>query len=144
MPYQESPQRARTKALQKRSFEFTCAIIRTYPRRKYLDDPSRIIWRELVKAASSSTFNLEEADAATSGGDFVAKMKIAAREAKEAHVAIRIIARCELEGYTEVTQYAGEANELASIFSAIVRNKKANMKSRRSPDLYFVRGVEER
>jgi four helix bundle protein len=39
---------------------------------------------QLLKAATSSTFNLAEADAASSDADFVAKMRIALREAKEA------------------------------------------------------------
>ncbi len=76
MPYQPSPERARTHALQNRTFKFACAVIRAYPKTRPLDDPSRIIWRELIKAAGSSTFNLEEADGATSDGDFVAKMRI--------------------------------------------------------------------
>jgi four helix bundle protein len=131
MASQQSPERARTLALQNRSFQLTCSIINSYPRRKFLDDPSRIIWRELVKSASSSTFNLEEADAASSDSDFIAKMRIASREAKEARVAIRLIVRCELQGHTAVAAYEDEANQLASIFSAIVKSKKANMKAKR-------------
>jgi four helix bundle protein len=131
MPYQPSPERARTLALHARTFEFACSIIKAYPRRRVLDDPSRVVWRELVKAAGSTTFNLEEADAATGDGDFVAKMRIACREAKEARVAIRLIVRCELEGHESVAKHEDEANQLASIFSAIVRNKKANMKRKR-------------
>ncbi len=128
-----SPERARTLALHNRAFRFTCGIIAAYPRQKQLDDPSRIVWRELVKSATSSTFNLEEADAATSDNDFVAKMRISAREAKEACVAIRLIASCSLLGADAVGRYLDEANQLAAIYSAIVRNKKANMKSRRRP-----------
>ncbi len=130
MPYEPSPERARTHALQDRTFTFACAVIRAYPKKRPLDDPSRIIWRELIKAAGSSVFNLEEADAATSDADFVAKMRIAAREAKEARVAIRLIVHCELESHTQVGTYEDEANQLASIFSSIVRNKKANMKKK--------------
>src|SRR5687768_4006177 len=93
-----SENRARTLALQKRCFDFSCGVVSAYPR-SGLDDASRIIWRQLLKAATSSTFNLEEADAASSDADFVAKMRIALREAKEAHVAIRLIERCLLAGH---------------------------------------------
>ena len=122
-------ERARTLALHDRAFRFTCAIINAYPRGRYLDEPSRIVWRELVKSATSSTFNLEEADAASSGNDFVAKMRISAREAKEACVAIRLIAACTLLGAANVGKYLDEANQLAAIYSAIVRNKRANMRA---------------
>src|SRR5262245_47934541 len=129
MPYQPSPERARTYALHNRSFELTAQIIDAYPRGRFLDEPSRIIWRQLIRAASSSTFTLEEADAASSDLDFLAKMKIATREAKETRVAIRLLRRCKLAGHLEAGRHEDEANQLASIFSAIVRNKKANMKA---------------
>lgn len=112
----------------------SCAVIRAYPQRPSLDDPSRIIWPAL-EGCDASTFNLEEADAASSDADFVAKMRIALREAKEAHVAIRLIARCKLAGYETVEKYRDEANQLSSIFAAIVRNKKMNMKKRTSSAL---------
>lgn len=70
---------------------------------------------------------MEEADAASSDADFVAKMRISLREAKEAHVAIRIIVRCRLAAYQHVAKFQDEANQLASIFSTIVKNKLDNM-----------------
>lgn len=118
--------------LHNRAFRFTCDVINAYPRRQRLDDPSRIVWRELVKSATSSTFNLEEADGATSDADFVSKMRIAAREAKEACVAIRVIAACSLQGCAEVGRYMDESNQLAAIYSAIVRNKRANMRRKKA------------
>ncbi len=119
--------RTRTLALQQRSFALTCAIIKAYPKKPYLDDPSRIIWRELLKAASSSTFNLEEADAASSDADFLAKMRIALREAKESRVAIRIIVRCELSGHAAVGKYEDEIRQMALIFAKIIVNKRSSM-----------------
>lgn len=126
-----SPNRARILALQQRSFDLTCAVVSSYPKRGTLDDASRIIWRELVKAVSSSTFNLEEADAASSDADFLAKMRIALRETKEAGVAIRIIVRCKLAGCETVAQYEDEARQMSKIFGKIIVNKKASMQSRR-------------
>jgi four helix bundle protein len=126
-----SASRTRTLALQKRSFDLTCAIICAYPRRN-LDDPSRIIWRNLIRAASSSTFNLEEADGASSDADFIAKMRIALREAKETHVSIRIITTCKLAGDRDVGSYSDESNQLAAIFRTIIKNKRLNMRNRRN------------
>ncbi len=128
MAKQPSPNRERTLALQNRAFELACAVVNAYPKRPYLDDPSRVIWRQLIKAVTSSAFNLEEADAGSSDADFVAKMRIALREIKEARVAIRLIERCRLAGADEVARHQDEARQLASIFAAIVINKKASMK----------------
>src|SRR6185436_6154479 len=88
--------RERIVALQQRSFDFTCGVVNAYPKGVRFDDASRVIWYQLLKAASSATFNLEEADAASSDNDFLSKMRIALREAKESRVAIRVIARCGL------------------------------------------------
>src|SRR5688500_7986187 len=115
-----SPSRTRILALQKRSFDLTCAVVSSYPRCGVLDDPSRIIWRQLVKAVSSSTFNLEEADAASSDADFLAKMRIALREAKEARVAIRIIVRCKLAGYATVDRKSTRLNSSHLVISYAV------------------------
>lgn len=118
--------RERTLALQRRSFDLTCHVIDADPKRPYLDDASRAIWRQLVRAISSGTLNLEEADAASSDADFLAKMRIALRETKEARVAIRIIVRCKLEG-SEVGKYEDETRQMAAILATIIINKTASM-----------------
>jgi four helix bundle protein len=125
-----SPQRARTLALQNRSFEFTCAIITAYPHRSWLDDPSREMWRQLVRAAASTTFNMEEADAASSDADFLAKMRISLREIKEARVVMRVIVRWKLANHEMVVQYLDEASQLVAIFMTIVKNKEASVRTR--------------
>jgi four helix bundle protein len=119
--------RERILSLHQRSFDFTCGVVNAYPRTHQLDDASRVIWHQLLKAAASATLNLEEADAASSGLDFVAKMRIALREAKESRVAIRIIVCCQLSGWNAVAKFEEEAGELAAIFAAIIIRKKANM-----------------
>jgi len=79
---------------------------------------------------SSSTFNLEEADAASSDADFLAKMRIALREAKETRVAIRLIVACQLAAHASVGQYEDEARQMAAIFATIIVHKKASMARR--------------
>jgi len=114
-------------ALQQRSFDFTCGVVNAHPKTQRLDDASRVIWHQLLKAAASATFNLEEADAASSGIDFIAKMRIALREAKESRVAIRVIVRCQLSGWSSVARFEDEAGQLAAIFATIILRKKANL-----------------
>lgn len=130
MPNHEySTNRARTKALQARAFKQTCNVISAYPKTRPLDEPSRLTWHDLIKAVNSHTFNLEEADCASSDADFLSKMKIALRESKEAHVAIRIIVNCKLAGHAEVGKFEEEADQLSAIFFAIVRNRIANIET---------------
>jgi four helix bundle protein len=83
--------RQRIAALHQRSFDLACGVLKAYPRKPFFDEPSRVVWRQLVKAITSSTFNFEEADAASSDSDFLAKMRIALREAKEVRAAFLIL-----------------------------------------------------
>jgi four helix bundle protein len=124
--------RERILALQQRSFDFTCGVVNAYPKGIRFDDASKVLWYQLLKAATSTTFNLEEADAASSDNDFLSKMKISLREAKESRVAIRVITRCKLAGWQKVKKFEDEARQLAAIFGKIIVNKKAGMK-RNSP-----------
>lgn len=125
--------RQRVDALKKRSFDLSCAVIKCYPKKCFLDEASKIVWRQLLRAVTSSTFNFEEAQSGSSDADFVAKMQIALREIKEARVAIRLIVACELTAYASVGPYEDEARQLALIFAKIIVNKKATMKRKR-PD----------
>ena len=81
----------------------------------------------MVKAASSATFNLEEAGAASSDRDFLSKMRIALREARESRIAIRVITECRLASWQDVERFEDEARQLSLIFGKIIVNKKARM-----------------
>lgn len=125
---QQPTHRQKILALHQRAFELTCGVVKAYPKKTYMDEPSRIVWRELVKSITSTTFNFEEADAASSDADFLAKMRIALREVKEANAAIRVIVACELAGHRTVKAYEDESRQLGLIFAKIIVTKKANMK----------------
>src|SRR5688572_10286501 len=97
----DSPERQRTLRLQERVFEFAAAILIKCPH-TIPDLASYETWRNLVRAAPSTSYNLEEADEASSDADFIAKMKIALREAKESRKGLRFITRCKLANYGKI------------------------------------------
>ncbi len=126
----DSPQRQRTLRLQERVFNFAAAVLLKCPHSTW-HLASRETWRQLVRAAPSTSYNLEEADEASSDADFVAKMKIALREAKEARKALRFITRCELANHREVEGLEDEARQLACIFATIIIRKKESMAAKK-------------
>ena len=75
--------------------------------------------------------NLEEADEASSTRDFINKMKIALREAKESHVWLRALRVCQLAHFEKVSKLEQEAKELSAIFARIVINTKRRQKEER-------------
>jgi four helix bundle protein len=127
----DSPARQRTLRLQERVFEFAASVLLKSPESTW-HLASRETWRQLVRAASSTSYNLEEADEASSDADFVAKMKIALREAKESRKALRFITRCKLANYREIEGLEDEARQLAAIFATIIIRKKQSMAAKKA------------
>jgi four helix bundle protein len=118
-----SERRRRTLRLQERTFAFTVGVIRACPPAPQ-DLRVREIWRQLVRAAMGVSGNLEEADESSSAREFVCKLKIALREAKEAKRWLRLLVACDLHRASVVEPLTQEAGELAAIFATIVLKVK--------------------
>lgn len=82
-----SAKRQRTLALHDRALRFSNAVNICCPQR-FSNLPSTRVWDQLVRAADSTSNNLIEADDASSDADFLSKMGIALREAKESRAAL--------------------------------------------------------
>lgn len=78
---------------------------------------------QLVRSATSIGANYMEADGAESKKDFMHKIAICKKEAKETRHWLRMIARANPDRASEVRTFWKEANELTLIFSAIIRSK---------------------
>jgi four helix bundle protein len=114
-----SDARKRTLALQERALRFSTAVNAAWPGRcRHV--PSTTVWNQMVRAADSVSSNLVEADDASSTADFVNKMKLALREAKESKQCLAKIRLGQLEGCDRIEGLEQEADELAAIFATIV------------------------
>ena len=123
-----SEARKRTLALQDRALRFSHAVNRTCPA-DFSNVPSSTVWEQLVRAADSTSNNLIEADAASSGADFLNKMAIALREVKESGAALTKIRVARLDHHHDAAQLGleSEAKELAAIFATIIINMRARL-----------------
>lgn len=123
-----SEKRKRTLALQDRALRFTNAVNISCPE-VFTNKPSATAWGQLVRAADSASNNLIEADAASSDADFLSKMSIALREAKEARAELAKI-RCGALDHHQITQAGeleSEASELSAIFATIILNMRRRL-----------------
>jgi len=123
-----SPARKRTLALHDRALRFSTAVNSCCPKH-FSDVPSSVVWNQLVRAADSTSNNLIEADAAASDADFLNKMGLALREAKEAGAALAKIRMGSLNNFQQIAnlKIESEANQLASIFAAIILNMRLRL-----------------
>jgi four helix bundle protein len=113
--------RARTERLQERTFEFAKRVLNLCPK-QFADEPSRVIWRQLVRSASAASGILEEADEASSDDESIYKMKSVLRETKESRRWLKFIAACALQQHQQLAVLPDEARQLCAIFATIVRN----------------------
>lgn len=111
-----------------RTFLFAKAIIDLCPK-QYVDDASRTIWRQLIRAAPGSSAMLDEADEASSAADFVYRMKVVLREMKESQRWLRFIADCKLQHHERLGALLDEARQLCAIFATIVRNTRRRIET---------------
>lgn len=91
--------------------------------------PSSRVWDQLVRAADGTSNNLIEADDGSSDADFLNKMGIALREAKESRAALMKIRVGKLDHHEKVVDrdLESEAGQLAAVFATIIRNMKARL-----------------
>jgi four helix bundle protein len=120
-----SEKRQRTLALHDRAIRFSTGVNVCCPR-QFSNIPSEQVWRQLVRAADSTSNNLIEADDALTNADFLNKMGIALREAKESRAALMKIRLASLDHFRLVAEreLESEAWQLAAIYSAIIRNMR--------------------
>jgi len=87
--------------------------------------------KQVIRASGSIGANIEEADGTLTKRDFVSKMGIARREARESRHWLRLIRKVELinnpENKKELGWQIGEAEELMLILSSIVNKTKQKM-----------------
>lgn len=105
-----------------RTFLFGVAVIKFL---RTLPDTSdlKIIKYQLVKAATSIGANYEEAQAGSSKADFINKVNIALKEARETNYWLRMLAELEGESVTLLPMIK-ESNEIKNILGAIVKNAR--------------------
>lgn len=126
MKNQPDPNEHPNETLRERAFQFALAVVRACP--KSMDEASRVIWRQLVRSSSSVAGNLAEASASSSPTDFLNRLRLILREAKESVVWLRLIAQAPLANAKPAEKLLDEARQLAAIFGAIVRNAGGNQR----------------
>jgi four helix bundle protein len=88
----------------------------------------RHIAGQLVRSATSSGANYQEACAAESRADFVHKMQIVLKELRESFYWLRLLAKTKLVSDERLKPELQEAEELIKIFTKSIVTAKSNRK----------------
>ena len=75
-----------------RSYEFAVRIVRVCREMDKRPDGSKALTNQLIRSGTSVGANIEEAQGSQSRADFISKMSIACKEARETHYWLRLLA----------------------------------------------------
>ena len=81
-----------------------------------------VLSRQLMKSGTSVGANVEEAQAGQSRADFLSKMSVAAKEARETHYWLRLIRDSKLTDEKTVAPVLDLTEEVRRILTAIVKS----------------------
>ncbi len=101
-----------------KTFDFALSIIDLYKR--MLEQKEFILSKQLLRSGTSIGANVEEATAAISKKDFIAKMSIASKEARETRYWLRLIHKSKLVDLN-TEMYLSNIDDLINILTAIVK-----------------------
>jgi four helix bundle protein len=105
--------------IRQRAFEFACAIVKLYLHLLQETKTPRRIADQLLGSGTAIGSNLEEAKAAHSRPDFIAKISLSLKEGRETYYWLRLIASTSLAPVNVIQPHLSECNELVSILTAI-------------------------
>ena len=104
-----------------RSFEFAVRIVKLCQFLEKQDRVSKTLANQLLRSGTSIGANVEEAQAGQSKADFIAKMSIARKEARETHYWLRLLKAAEIVPEEQLNDILNESEQTVRIVTAIVK-----------------------
>jgi four helix bundle protein len=112
----------------RRSYKYALRAIALYQYlQKQPDGAGWVIGKQYLKAATSIGANIEEAQGSESRADFIHKVGIAQKEARESLFWLRLLGDSGIVTASRLTPLMRENEELIGIITAIVVNTKRKM-----------------
>jgi len=116
-----------------RTFAYSLRAIKLY---QFLEQgrnrAGRTIGKQFLRAATSVGANVEEAQSAESKADFIHKLAIAQKEARESLYWLRLLRASEIVSEKRIMAITTETEELVAIISKIIINAKKRREKNRT------------
>lgn len=111
-------------AIQQKSYAFSLKIITTY-QELTKDRKEFILSKQLLRSATSIGANIEEAIGAQSKNDFISKISISYKEARETEYWLRLLTDSGFLKKQQSDRLISDCEELLRIMGAIQRTSKS-------------------
>ena len=110
--------------IHKKSYEFALQIIFLY--RKICKANEFVLSKQLLRSGTSIGANVEEALAGQSRADFISKMSIASKEARETNYWLRLLRDSGIIDSSDAAPQLAVSESIINILTAIVKNAALN------------------
>ena len=127
-------QRRSQSIVQEKSFRFAVQIV-GYIRRQQKDHVNVVLSRQLLRSGTSIGANVEEALGGQSSKDFISKLAIAAKEAREAGYWLRLIRETQPNNHPELASLLAECGELVKILNSIILTTRRKLPTHENSEL---------
>jgi four helix bundle protein len=108
-----------------KSFDFALQIIELYKQMKAQNE--YVLSKQVLRSGTSIGANVEEAMAGISKRDFIHKMSIASKEARETKYWLRLIQHSQIVD-VEISNLLVQVEELIRILTSIVKTSQSSIK----------------
>jgi len=110
--------------IKEKSYSFALRVIELY--RILLKQNEYVLSKQLLRSATSVGANVEEALAGQSRADFLSKMSIASKEARESNYWLRLLRDSQTISQSEVDPLLKESEVIVNMLTSIVKTTGAN------------------
>ncbi len=107
-----------------RTFEFATRVVRLCRVLEETPGVWRTLSNQLLRSGTSVGANVEEAHGSHSKPDFIAKMSIANKEARETNYWLRLLAATQVVPAEKLSDITDESNQLIAILTTIVKRSR--------------------
>jgi four helix bundle protein len=111
------------------TFSFSLKVLSLY--KHLIENKEVVISKQLLRCATSIGANVEEANAAQSKREFIAKMSIASKEAREAKYWLRLLDKSQIVKY-DYSQYLNAIEYIINILTKIVKTSQESLSQEKS------------
>ncbi len=109
-----------------KSFVFAVRIVKLY---KYLVENKKefVISKQIIRSGTSIGANIEEGNSGQSKKDFIAKLSISLKEAKETHYWLRLLVECQYIEKEMFDSIVKDCDEIILILTRILQTARKNL-----------------
>jgi four helix bundle protein len=113
-----------------RTFDFAVRAVRMCIKLDETRGVGRVLASQICRAGTAIGSQVEEAQAAESTADFISKLAVGLKEARETNYRLRVLAAAKAFSDGELPALVSESEELKRILGAIIVSTKRNQKTR--------------